>query len=403
MQTRNIFVGEASVGKAASRNKAAKRPPPLRLRALSYLFIVIVAITGLSSPLQAASRSGEKINGAVWQIEDDSNYGTAFAISPNLFITNAHNLRDAKRIGEIVLSQEGSSRRLSASQILALSLVHDLLLLQTKETVRRYLRLGGPVSSKEDGALHILGYRKQTLTRFRQIEPIPWQDRFYYALAVNRMDLSGASGSPVLNSRGEVVAIASRAGENLSFSLKAIHVERLLTGKIGVFCPHPRSIQACRKEGIAKMIAMAERGHGFARFRLGLGTYTNEGKPLLLFLRQTAQQGFTMAEGKFGSVLRKSGSEEAAYWLRRAADKGSTIAKFDIGMIHYERNEARESCHMMKQAGESGHAPAQFNRALCYFHGWGMPRDREAARYWLERSTKNSHSKAREFLEKHLG
>ena len=99
------------------------------------------------------------------------------------------------------------------------------------------------------------------------------------------MNLSGTSGGPFLNSRGEVVAIASRAGENLSFSLKAIHVERLLIGKIGVFCTHPRLIQSRRKEGIAKMAATAERGHGFARFRLGLGTYTNEGKPLLLFLR----------------------------------------------------------------------------------------------------------------------
>ena len=74
-----------------------------------------------------------------------------------------------------------------------------------------------------------------------------------------------------------------------------------------------------------------------------------------------------MAEGKLGSILRKSGSEEAAYWLRRAADKWSPLAKFDLGMIHYERNEARESCHMMKQAGEAGHAPAQFNRALLSF------------------------------------
>ena len=148
MQTRNIFAGEAPVGKTASRNKASKRPPQLRLRALSYLLILIVAVSGLSSPLQAANRSGEKINGAIWQIEDDSNYGTAFAISPNLFITNAHNLRDAKHIGEIILSQEGSPRRLSASQILSLSLVHDLMLFQTKETVRRYLRLGGPVSKK---------------------------------------------------------------------------------------------------------------------------------------------------------------------------------------------------------------------------------------------------------------
>ena len=37
------------------------------------------------------------------QKEDDRNFETAFAISPNLFITNAHNLRDVKRIRGITI------------------------------------------------------------------------------------------------------------------------------------------------------------------------------------------------------------------------------------------------------------------------------------------------------------
>ena len=162
------------------------------MRILKWKFFVLVLLLlGWNGPAQASERDLASVASAVWKIEDDRNYGTAFAISPNLFITNAHNLRDTKRIGEIILTREGSSRRLSASQVLALSLVHDLMLLQTRETVRRYLRLGGPVSKKEDGSLRMMGYRKETLTRFKQIAPIPWQDRFYYALPVNRMDLSG--------------------------------------------------------------------------------------------------------------------------------------------------------------------------------------------------------------------
>ena len=121
------------------------------MRIRGWCVFVLAFILGWYSPVQAYAQSASSADSAIWQIEDDSNYGTAFAISPNLFITNAHNLRDAKRIGEIILSQEGNARRLSVSQVLALSLVHDLMLLQTEETVRRYLRLGGPVSKKEDG------------------------------------------------------------------------------------------------------------------------------------------------------------------------------------------------------------------------------------------------------------
>lgn len=203
------------------------------------LFVFILFLLGLCAPIPADAQDLSSLVSAVWKIEDDSNYGTAFAISPNLFITNAHNLRDTKHIGQIVLSRDGSSRRLSVSRVLALSLVHDLMLLQTKETVRCYLRFVGPVSREEDGSFLSMGYVKCSLTRIRQIAPIAWRDHFHYALPVHRMSLSGIRGGPTLNPKGEVVAVAGRYGGNMSYGLKAIHAERLLAEKMGVFCPTP--------------------------------------------------------------------------------------------------------------------------------------------------------------------
>ena len=73
-------------------------------------------------------------------------------------------------------------------------------------------------------------------------------------------------------------------------------------------------------------------------------------------------------------------------------------------MIHYDRNEARESFDMMKQAGEAGYSTAQFNLGITHFQGWGqtIPRNREKARYWLERSAGNGYIKAKAFLQKHF-
>ena len=374
------------------------------MRIRIWWFFVLVLLPGWNGPAQASERDLASVASAVWKIEDDRNYGTAFAISPNLFITNAHNLRDAKRIGEIILSQEGNARRLGVSQILALSLVHDLMLFQTKETVRRYLRLGVPVSKKEDGMLRMMGYRKETITHFRQIASIPWQDRFYYALPVNRMNLSGTSGGPVLNPKGEVVAIASQANGNMGYALKTRHIERLLTGKIGVFCPRPRLIRPCRKKGIARLVAMAERGHGFARFRLGLGTYTNEGKPLVRFLRQSAEQGFTSGEQKLGIFYyKKKEYRKAHHWFSKA--KKAPVSQYYLGLIFYfgkgEFARNREKAyHFFDRAATAGYVLAKYTKGYILYHGQGARKDRRLGIKWLKEAAEIGDPEARKLLEK---
>ena len=376
------------------------------MRIRGWCVFVLALLQGWCYPVQASAQVLSSVVSAVWKIEDDRNYGTAFAISPNLFITNAHNLRDAKRIGEIILSQEGNDRRLSVSQVLALSLVHDLLLLQTEETVQSYLRLGGPVSSKEDGALHILGYRKQTLTRFRQGAPIAWQDRFYYALPVNKINLSGASGSPILGSAGKVVAIASRASKNISYGLKSQYIRRLLAGDIGIFCSHPRSIRSCRDDGIAEMVAMSERGHEFAQFRIGLGTYTNNEKLLVRFLRQSAQRGFMQAMQKLGTYHYDNKEfKEAHHWFIKAAKKNNPKSRYYLGLIFYlgkgEFARNREKAYRyFDRAAKAGDVFSKYVKGYMLYYGHGTRMDRRLGIRWLKEAAEIGDPEAKKLLEK---
>ena len=252
----------------------------------------------------------------------------------------------------------------------------------------------------------MMGYRKEILTRFRQIAPIPWQDRFYYALAVNRMDLSGASGSPVLNSRGEVVAIASRADKNISYSLKVKHIKRLLSGEIGVFCPRPRLIRACRREGMAKLEAMAEQGHEIARFRLGLGTYTNEGKPLLRFLRQAAEQGFTLAEQKLGTnYFDEKEFQKAHHWFMKAAKKNNPVSRYYLGMIFYigkgEFARNREKAYRyFDRAAKAGDVFSKYVKGYMLYYGQGTQMDRREGIECLKRAAEIGDPEAKKLLEK---
>ena len=376
------------------------------MRITKWKLFVLIFLLGWNNPLLAYARDLASVTSAVWEIGDDRNYGTAFAISPNLFMTNAHNLRNAKRIGEIVLSQEGSSRRLGASQVLALSLVHDLMLLQTKETVRRYLRLGGPVSRKEDGALRMMGYRKETLTRFWQIAPVAWQDRFYYALPVNRMNLHGASGSPVVNSRGEVIAMASRANTNIAYGLKARYIKRLLAGEIGVFCSRPRLLRPCFKEGIANMMAMAERGHRLAQYQYSRGVFTNEGEMRMDFLRRSAEQDFTQAEQKLGTYYyKKKDYKRAHHWFIKAAKKNNPVSRYYLGLILYfgkgeSARDRKKAYQFTDRAAKAGHVFAKYMKGYMLYYGQGPRKNRRLGIKFLREAAEIGDPEARKLLEK---
>ena len=252
----------------------------------------------------------------------------------------------------------------------------------------------------------MMGYRKQTLTRFRQIAPIAWQDRFYYALPVNKMNLSGASGSPILGSAGKVVAIASRASKNISYGLKNQYVRRLLAGDIGIFCSRPRSIRSCRDDGIAKMVAMSERGHVFAQFRIGLGTYTNKGNLLARFLRQSAQRGFMQAMQKLGTYHYDNKEfKKAHHWFIKAAKKNNPKSRYYLGMIFYlgkgEFARNREKAYRyFDRAAKAGDVFSKYVKGYMLYYGHGTRMDRRLGIRWLKEAAEIGDPEAKKLLEK---
>ena len=384
------------------------------LKTSLFKFFFLTLLLGWSCPVQAANHPGEKITRAVWNIHSKFTTGTAWAVGPYHVITNAHVFKDLAKAARILLSQKGGSSPLPIERAVRISTTYDLVLLKTRERMAYHLPIASGFSRSRDEPLYAIGYPKEFFQIAEQSAGMTYENHFSYMIPVNKHVLPGFSGAPFLNSKGEVVAVSHSSSSNMADAVKREHLEEFmnLIGRIGVSCENLDSHTQCLEKGVKKTIKDAN-GKGevaaLAQFQLGRpeGYFidiipTKRSKKD--WLRLSARRGFPVAAQILGKALRKTKPEEAAYWLRRAAEKGSPLAKFDLGMIHYDRNEARESFHMMKQAGEAGSSTAQYNLGITHFQGWGkaIPRNLGKARYWIERAAGNGHSKAREFLEKHF-
>ncbi|MBS0394446.1 MAG: SEL1-like repeat protein [Proteobacteria bacterium] len=79
---------------------------------------------------------------------------------------------------------------------------------------------------------------------------------------------------------------------------------------------------------------------------------------------------------------------EAATWMRKAAERGSTVAEYDAGIFSEEGvggpKDYAAAASWFRKAGHQRHADAAFNLALMYQSGLGVERDPAMALVWIE-------------------
>ena len=156
---------------------------------LSAFLLFLVAF---QSPFEASGSpllQVEKAHHAVWEVnnynmksedlcgEKRHSRGTAFAISPNIFVTDFHVLSGflsrCSDIEGISLRQENNSVRLKVRRILAVSATYDLALFEIKGNVENYLNFAEVFSlERERQPLSVVGYLKHSVNRVRQVEEI---------------------------------------------------------------------------------------------------------------------------------------------------------------------------------------------------------------------------------------
>lgn len=289
---------------------------------------LVAAFLVASSTPAASGDLVDRTSRAVWKIHGESSeaVGTAFAIGPREFITNAHVVRDlyeGERDGGIVYLSQGD-RRIEFDWAERVSLTYNVAYFTTVERVRHYLPLATGFDARGNSSLHVVGYLGGLLFSVKQASPIVSEDGWQYVIPVHKISRNrvhvGLEGAPIVDSNGAVVAVVGGFAPFIDtvYGIRSEYARGLLEKGIGVRC---LDLQCFRK--IAdKTHELSRMGNPVAQFQVGHGLWDSDRDRDLELLTRAAESGIFLASRYLCTLYRYerglSDSSKAQYWCREA-------------------------------------------------------------------------------------
>ncbi len=353
------------------------------------------------------------VRSSVWKLSTQEGQGTGFFIAPNKFVTNFHvintALRHVSKVEDITLSQEGNARTLKIKGILAVSVLHDLALLETTGSVDHYLPIRKkPLQEQED--VFLTGYPDGKLADIRKTNDRLMFSRDATSFFVNNISLDGASGSPVVDVKKQVVGVQHSGVLNLVHSVNLndlqVFVQRSSRKK------SKNNLRQIVQREIRNLRNLAKRGNARAQFQLGFIYFNGYGvtksyeKAFDLF-KQAAEKGHALAQFNLGFMYYHGEGviqnfEMAVHWYEKAAKQGHPNAQFNLGVMYIKgegvTQNDEKAVDWYTKAAEQGHVEAQYNLAWSYYHGKGVTKSYEKAADWLKQAAEQGHPEAQYML-----
>ena len=323
-------------------------------------------------------------------------------------LTRAHVINGFADHGakEAFLDRRGctDSRRLHVNYShVAMTLVQDIALFTTRETVGHSLALAETGARDGEAGFLAMGYPKGlALETLRQTDPITYHNEFHLEVPVDRITISGISGSPIFRNDGGVVGMHCQGGDNMSIAVKAEHLRRILDGDLPwTACSDHPSVPAYIERATVQARELAQTGNRVAQYQLGRddGHLDKD----VVMLRRAAEGGFAPTQHSLGIWLREREQRmEAARWYKRGAEQGDPASKVRLSLSLYkaqgEPRDRERAFQLMLDAAKSGDVVAQHDVGLMYQRGDGTARAVAKARQWLQRAADKGNEEARERL-----
>ena len=296
--------------------------------------------------------------------------GTGFFIAPYLFVTNFHVIVNAESLDDIVLFQNQERSPIKVEKVYAVDGFSDLALLQTDRRSEHFLSQG-PAPQSSDQVFNI-GYSRYNngfpvfTSSVAEIIKYP----LYYNMAFDTDQSFGSSGSPLLNSLGQVIGVIFIAANNIKSSVTASTLHQLMQGEKGVVCE--ASGRTCIDEEIH-------------RVRREL-------------LRQMDSEDQTTRDTLFHHspqyLKRFLSREQFTAYLLKGAETQVVHAQYHVGVFFsFEHNKLEESFYWIHQAAEQGDPVAQNQVGILYLNGTGIDPNAEEALRWFKKSSDQKFTK----------
>ena len=160
------------------------------------------------------------------------------------------------------------------------------------------------------------------------------------------------------------------------------------------------------RTALQEWLPVAQRGDANAQFNIGLLYASGKGvtkdpKQAADWYRKAAEQGVGAAEYNLG-VMYANGDgvppdvHEAVKWLQKAADAGIPMGREELANLYGSKGieNHSKSLEYFNKAAQEGNPTAEFDLALMYDLGRGVPRNYEEAMKWYEKAANQGYAPA---------
>ena len=104
----------------------------------------------------------------------------------------------------------------------------------------------------------------------------------------------------------------------------------------------------------------------------------------------------------FGELEQEVNYKKSAYWLKQAADHGDAASQYNLAIQYFRGlgipKNLEYAFHYYKRAAEQGHAKAQIQLALRYLYGEGTSVNSDQAEYWYTQAESHPDPDSLQFL-----
>ena len=302
--------------------------------------------------------------------------GTGFILEDGVLVTNAHVLLDKSdsfvnqinsgHLSYIEIFQEGRLLDVQVTSIQAVDPIHDLVLLNIKGEIPPAIKKPQGEVDLTKEKLFFVGYPYKKLKAMGQKGPIEIFESKNHAeiyMPVSTNDVSGASGSPIVNKKGQLMGIltsVSNIKREIIFSNND-SLFSLRNAEYGVQCSKNTSIKDCFQQMEDFHLKEALKGDTYAQYKLSSYHHRN------------------------------SRYKKAFKWLEQAAQKGFVLAQHHLAYRFYSLKSYKEAIKWLELASQNGYKTSMNLLGSMYHQGQGVPQDyKKAMKFFKAASSQKS-------------